>query len=166
MVIKVRGDCSCPSKKLLIAVFNKVSNVFHSQSVHCLVYQGLDVRLDASGHLLEPLDLEGLLDLGEAALHAVVVGAGRQIEDVLDAERVEPIGHLPTPMDRQVIPEQADLPALGLFAELFDVLEELGHVDGLLEGLPTDNAVLRRHRQDQGVGSEREVSIQNPEIMK
>ena len=64
------------------------------------MYQGLDVRLDASGHLLEPLDLEGLLDLGEAALHAVVVWAGWQIEDVLDAERVEPIGHLPTPMYR------------------------------------------------------------------
>ena len=116
------------------------------------MYQGLDVRLDASGHLLEPLDLEGLLDLGEAALHAVVVGAGWQIEDVPDAERVEPIRHLPTPMDGEVVPEQADLAALGLLAELFDVLEELGHVDGLLEGLPTDNAVLRRHRQDQGVG--------------
>ena len=52
--------------------------------------QGLDVRLNAFRHLLQPLHLEGLLDLREAAFHAVELGTVGQIEDDADPQLLEP----------------------------------------------------------------------------
>ena len=48
--------------------------------------QRLDVGLDAPGHLLDPLDLEGVLYFAEAAFDAIKLGTIAEIKDDFDAE--------------------------------------------------------------------------------
>ena len=69
---------------------DKISNVCQTQTFHRALDQRVQVRSEASGHLLEPLLLKGLLDLGEAAFHAVELGAVGQIEDGADPQLLEP----------------------------------------------------------------------------
>ena len=64
---------------------NKALNIFQFQAVDGLLNQGGHVRLDALCNLLQPQRLECLLNFGETTLHAVEVGAGRNVEDVPDA---------------------------------------------------------------------------------
>ena len=69
---------------------DKILNVFLGQTFHRALDQRVQVRAQAARHFLEPLLLEGLLDLGEAAFHAVKLGAVGQIEDDADAQLLEP----------------------------------------------------------------------------
>ena len=69
---------------------DKILNVFLGQTFHRALDQRVQVRSEASGHLLEALLLEGLLDLREAAFHAVELGTVGQIEDHADAQLLEP----------------------------------------------------------------------------
>ena len=68
---------------------DKISNVCQTQTFHRALDQRVQVRPQAARYLLEPLLLEGLLDLREAAFHAVELGTIGQVEDDLDAQLLQ-----------------------------------------------------------------------------
>ena len=55
-------------------------------------------------------------------------------------------------MDCEVVPKNADVSAQGLLMEQLDVIEELGHVDGLLVHFPSHNSTLIGDSQYQCMG--------------
>ena len=69
------------------------------------MYEGGHVRFYAPRYLLQPQRLEGLLNLGEAALDAVEVGAGRYVEDIPYAKFVQPLTNYSATMNSEVVPK-------------------------------------------------------------
>ena len=91
--------------------------------------EGVDVRLQPSDYLLQPQCLKAMLDLGEAAFDAVELRAVRKVKDILYSQFVQLLYYRFASMDREIVPEQADLSALCEHSEMLDEVEKLCDVD-------------------------------------
>ena len=121
---------------------DKVLNILQRQALHRSVDERFYIWPQASRQLLRSLSLERLLDLGKAPFNAVKVGAGWQVEDVVDAHFVEPVEHGLAAVHCQVIPEEARRPFACVLAQDLDVVEPLGHIDRFFVGLPSNNSSI------------------------